>query len=205
MAYEDIHLDPDTHTYTVEGRIVPGVTSILTKAGLTDFSMVHPVLLERKRRQGTLAHLVTEYDDLGILDEATVSPDLLPFLEAWRKFKADYSFEPQEIELPVYSSKYRYAGTLDRVGVLEGDQVLIDIKTSSQVDLMAVGPQTAAYENGYKEWAAIDKRKKFKRYVVKLTPEGEYRLIPCENKNDFSVFIHALSLVNWREMKHGHY
>lgn len=203
--YEEILFNPDGHVYTVEGRTVPSVTTVLEKAGLTDFSMVNPVLLARKSRQGTLAHLATEYDDLGILDESTVSPRILPFLEAWRRFKKEFSFEPQEIELPVYSAKYRYAGTLDRVGTIKGELALIDLKTSSRVDLISVGPQTAAYEYAYKEWSGFDKRKKVKRYCVKLSPEGDYKLINCDNKNDFSVFIHALSIINWREIKHGQY
>lgn len=206
MAYENILFDPEKHTYTVEGRRVPGVTSILAETGLTpDFSLVNPVLLAQKSHIGTMVHLVTEYDDLGILDEETVSPELLPFLEAWRRFKEEFVFEPQEIELPVYSATYRYAGTLDRLGTIKGELALIDIKTSSVVNLMSVGPQTAAYEQAYKEWAGFDKRKVFKRYAVKLTPEGEFRFIPCDNKNDISVFIHALSIKNWREIKHGQY
>jgi len=77
----------------------------------------------------------------------------------------------------------------------------VDIKCTSVVDLISTGPQTAAYEQAWKEQR---KEKIEKRYIVKLVP-NDFKLIPCTDKNDFQIFLYALQIYNWRLIKHGKY
>jgi hypothetical protein len=51
--------------------------------------------------------------------------EILIYLDAYVKFRRETSFEPKEIELPLYHPKYFYAGTIDRIGKLNGSQDLI--------------------------------------------------------------------------------
>ncbi|MBP2635014.1 MAG: hypothetical protein H6Q72_921 [Firmicutes bacterium] len=194
-----LEFNEELHQYTDNGIVIPSVTQILQFSGLTpDFSMVKPADLEWKANLGTQVHAATALDDednLGGYDT-----QINGYIEAWRRFKAECDFVPQVAEQRVYSKKYGYAGTLDRIGKLGGVDTLLDIKTASIVDLICVGPQTAAYEAASNEQ---NKRKtKYKRYAVKLSPDGKYKLIACSNQMDLQVFLSALNLYNWRMSKH---
>src|SRR5690606_18835965 len=96
---------------------------------------------------GQHVHAACHYDDEGDLDEATVHPDVRPYLEGWRLFRREMGFVPLLLETRVYHPIYRYAGTLDRFGLLEhqsGVYVLVDIKTGDP-EAAAAALQTAAY------------------------------------------------------------
>ena len=203
MAYEEIILTDD-HRYIVNGQEVPGVTSIIKAAGLNpDWSMVRPGVLEQKADLGSKVHEATELFDLGILNMETLDPLLAPYIEGWKAFKDDVGFEAVEPpELKVYSSTYNYAGTLDRFGMCQKKLTLLDIKTQSVVYLKSVGPQTAGYEQGLREWAAISKSKKIERAVVKLMPNGKYKFIKCDNPNDLNIFLYGVQLYWWNQIKH---
>lgn len=194
-----LDFNEELHQYTDNGIVIPSVTQILQFAGLTpDFSMVNPADLEWKANLGTQVHAATALDDednLGGYD-----PQIDGYMQAWRKFKTECNFLPLVSEQRVYSKKYGYAGTLDRIGKLGGADVLLDIKTATVVDLMCVGPQTAAYEAASNE--QNKSKTKYKRYAVKLTLDGKYKLIACDNKMDIQVFLSALNIYNWRMSKH---
>ena len=65
-------------------------------------------------------HEATQFDDEGDLDGSTLEPELLPYVEAWRKFRRECHLVIALIEQPIHSPKYRYAGTPDRFGWLNG-------------------------------------------------------------------------------------
>jgi hypothetical protein len=67
----------------------------------------------------------------------------------------DQTYEPIVSELKVYSKKYKYQGTLDAIGKLNGELVLIDWKTSSGI-YSDMGLQLVAYARAYKERFGID-------------------------------------------------
>jgi hypothetical protein len=196
--------DPEKHEYRLNGLIVPSVTQILDFVGISDFSGIPAETLEYAKIRGTMVHRATALDDEGSLDEESIDPVIVPYVEAWRKFKKELSFVPVLIERMVYHPVFGYCGTLDRTGNIEEDyfsEVIIDIKTGT-VCVGSVGPQTAAYEEALRNELGGKKRR---RYAVKLFDTGEYRLIPCTNTLDFEVFKNAASCVNWTNQKHRRY
>lgn len=186
-----LEFNNETHQYTYSGVVIPSVTQIIKSAGLYDFSMIPYDVLEWKRNLGTQVHAATELDDADNLGE--FDPQITGYIEAWRKFKIDTGFVPTLIEQRIFHKTYKYAGTLDRIGSIGGKNILLDIKTG-QVDLMTVGPQTAAYAEA---WGF-----KGKRYAVHIM-DGDYRLVECKNNMDFQIFLNALNIFNWRMSKHG--
>ena len=142
------------HTYWLGDRQVPNVTSILDRFA-QDYAGIPEWILEPARDRGRAVHLVTAYDDQGVLVEDALHPYLVPYLQAWRRFRHDTKFESILIEEKVFSERYFYAGTLDRVGLLDGSKVVLDIKTGNALRA-TVGPQCAAYEEALR----TDRRKK---------------------------------------------
>lgn len=111
----------DGHIYTDArvdgvGRLYPSVTTILKAEGFINTAYYD----DWSRDRGSMIHLATAYDDQGELDEETLDPVIIPYLDAWRKFRKESGFAPEKIEPPLMSTVYRYAGTPDRIGELPG-------------------------------------------------------------------------------------
>jgi hypothetical protein len=181
--------DAESHTYRFNGQLVPGVTTILK--AITDFSAVPPQVLAAAADFGTAVHLACELDDLGQLDESTLDAALVPYLAAWRKFSADYAVQWQLIESPVYHPVLRYAGTLDRFGLVRGMNTVLDIKSSAQL-YPSVGPQLAAYEKALPpEFTAV------KRMAVQLKADGTYHTQEYSDPTDWPLFCSLLTVRTW--------
>lgn len=177
--------DPAAHRYTLNGRVLPSVTQILS--GLDDFSKVPARALERARDRGTRVHSACNLDVLGTLDENTVDDEVAPYLAQFRRFLRESGFQPTLTECRVYDDVLWYAGTLDLFGDLPGCiDVQIDIKSGAIP--RSVGPQTAAYAYGLYKRAGIMTRR---RYVLHLRP-NTYSLPRLDSTDDFGAFCQEL-------------
>ena len=181
--------DHIAHRYTLNGIVLPSVTTILR--GLDDFSGVPARVLERARDRGTRVHSACGLDVLGVLDENTVDDEVAPYLAQFRRFLRESGFQPTLTECRVYDETLWYAGTLDLFGDLPGCMdVQIDIKSGAIP--RSVGPQTAAYSNGLYKRAGIMTRK---RFALKLEG-GKYSLIQLDRSDDFGAFCQELKQFN---------
>ena len=193
---DQIRLD-DEHRYWVGDRQVPGVTATLQDAGLVDFSGVPPDVLEEARVRGTETHRATQLDDDGQLDERTLAENVRPRLQAWRDFRAERQFEPIVIEQIVYSQRHYFGGTLDRVGIVPPNRIiLLDLKATYVIP-RSVGPQTAAYQLAYNE--GLETMPIDERWCVHLRADGRYEVHPLTDPMDRAVWLAALTLARWRE------
>lgn len=192
----ELVFDVATHTYRYNGNVVPGVTSVIESVGLSDFSMVPHDVLEQAKAFGAEVHKVTEKLDRGQQIQGDISNATGLYLCHYIKFLHDLDVEIIEIEKRVFSEKYVYAGTLDRIAVLRklsNQPVLFDIKTG--VKSISHKVQTAAYEYAYK----TDKRQKMDRYTLYLSNDG-YKLSEAHtSRKDFDVFLAALSVHNFKK------
>lgn len=191
MSFE---FDPEHHVYRVDGKVLPSVTQII--APLYDFSMVREELLELARERGSAVHIACELDDQGDLDEASVDPRIRPYLEGWRRFRYDNEFEVESIEERLQHPIHGYAGTLDRVGILKGKRILLDIKTTSALH-PAVGVQLAGYLDA--RTLANPVQLITRRYAIQLRRDGTYRLQPYDRPDDRAVFQSLLTIHRFRE------
>ena len=195
----EFSFDADRHVYSVQGRPVPRVTQVLHAAGLgADYSMVPPQVVERKRTIGQFVHMATQYLDDGSLDLASVDPELELYLAAYQRFLRESGFQPQLIEHRVVGSigGMLCGGTVDRVGVMNGKLWIIDLKC---VDRLYPGfaVQTAGYELLLPK--PLVPPFKYTRAVLRLRPDGSYKLSPPYNDpGDLDVFRAALITTIWK-------
>lgn len=179
--------DAATHTYRYNGQVVPGVTTVLQP--LSNFDAVPPQVLQAASDFGTAVHLACELDDLGELDIERLDESLVPYLKAWRKFSAEHNVGWEKIEHQVYHGTMRFAGTLDRFGLVNGRRTVVDIKSSVQL-YPSVGPQLAAYANALTEPFAD-------RMAVQLKADGTYVAKTYTEPSDWPVFCSLLTLRTW--------
>lgn len=190
----DLQFEPESHTYRLGGRVVPSVTQLLKPIG-PDFSMIPADVLERKRQLGTAVHLACELDDDDDLDEAGLDQVLLPYVQAWRKFKAETGAVVLVNEKQLGHDVLRYAGTVDRVVNVGAERWLVDLKTSADPHA-SYGVQLAGYEELLRHSARMQVEA---RATVHLRDDGTFRLHTFTNPNDAACFRALLSLNNWKE------
>lgn len=115
---------------------VPGVSQILQSTGAKGAWEIRNAEFYKER--GNFAHKAIALDSAGVLDEATVDPRILPYLKAWRDFKAQCRVTVLCTERIVWSEEHNSAGTLDSVVLMEGaggvgsQRVLLDFKTGGK-------------------------------------------------------------------------
>lgn len=192
-----LSFDSESHRYQLGDRVLPSVTGILTDTGIADFSApwFGPDILAR----GRYVHEAIALDAEGALDEATLDPQLVPYVAGWRAFLGETGAEIEYWEHRVCDPLLGYAGTIDGILSLPGTRrrVLVDVKRALYP---SAGPQTAAYKRLalalYPVAVAMD------RAVVELPGDGRYRFHPLTDRDDERVFLAALCVTNWRRT-HG--
>ncbi len=193
LTNDQVLFDPERHQYTdTEGNAYPSVTTILKP--WSPISKVPEWVLAQGRERGELVHLATEMDDLGTLDEDSLPAEVLGYLDAWRKFRREWTFSPTLVEKRFINKKLGYAGTLDRCGFgckparKKDLHILLDIKTGLRDPTH--GPQTAAYAEAMPSRVDL-------RLTVYLRPD-DYEVEEHTSLGDWSTFMAALQWHRWR-------
>ena len=194
--------DAATHTYTLDGLVVPSVTQILKAVGLIDFSHVPLHILAKALDRGTQVHRAVHFwndRDLDVDRFAREFPDYAPYLDGWRRFCEQRHFVPFVSEHRVASRLHQCAGTLDCLGLLDGEAVLLDFATGHPHDV-AKDLQTAAYYALATEWRAEDpildafwsQQPVIRRHAVALKRTGTFTIETYSNQRDYRTFLALL-------------
>lgn len=178
-----------THCYTLGGRLVPSVTEVL--APLCDLRGVPVHVLRAAAAFGTAVHKACELDDLGTLDEGTLDAQLAGSLQAWRTFCKEHGARWKLVEAPLFDAEMGYAGTVDRYGLVDGVDAVVDLKTTTRL-YPSVGPQLAAYARAIPAANA-----RTRRLAVQLHASGHYHLREYSSPSDWAVFAALLTLRNF--------
>ena len=194
----NITFDEENHIYKADNKFIPSVTMILKANGLMDgLKFVDSDVLQRACEFGTHVHSTTELYDRGCLNEKTLDPALIPYLDGWKAFLKDTGFEVLALEEQVISMKHWYAGRFDKLGIMPKykGRTLVEIKTGASYS-HASALQTGAYEYAYNESAPLKEHIR-NRFVVHLG-EGTYKIYPCADRNDVYTFFGCLNVYNFK-------
>lgn len=194
-----LRFDEASHTYTWDGKPVPNVTRIL--APLTDYSRIHPDVLERARQEGKAIHRLVELDCLGTLDVDALPAWMRPAYGAWVEFKAASGFALILSEFKGYEPRLGFAGTLDLVCLLPNlkgwkGTALLDVKRSLMGGPV-IGYQTAAYKAIVESDKAMPRVSR--RGALRLGNDGKFRLEPFDKPTDMGRFLACLGFMQAQE------
>ncbi len=131
MRYELI-FDEETHKYFLNGEEVPSVTQICSPLTANKYG-AGQAIIQMAARRGTAVHEYCELIDYGAMPEE-VEPELVGYITAYQKFLRDYRPEWHYIEKQLADTQLKFAGTLDRMGVIDGKRTIVDIKTTASMD-----------------------------------------------------------------------
>lgn len=156
------------HKYTLDGEELPSVSQLTRFISREIYGDVGQFNLDRAAERGTAVHKATEL--LDKYGTAEIDEDISPYLKAYIAFRKEHKCEWQKIEYATHHPDNLYAGTLDRVGMVDGKLVVLDIKTSSTIQK----PLYTAQLNLYRKMlpGPIEQL-----VILHLKKDGTYKLI----------------------------
>lgn len=200
MSMSELTFDAESHTYRLDGVVLPSVTQVLKP--LYDFRGIDPDVLNAKAALGTAVHRACELHDNNDLDEeseegrAALAP-LAGYLAGYRKFLAEKRPEVIHNEQRMHHPGHLFAGTLDRRYFMEGHLWDVDLKSTVAMSPI-VGVQVAAYTAMQTAAGASHAR----RGALQLFPDGKYKLHEFRERNDWPTFLSLLTVRRFKE-RHG--
>ena len=148
-----LEYDDESHTYIVDGVIVPSVTQILAVKFGNKYAEIDATTLQRAAERGTAIHEAIEtYCKTGI--ESAIRE-----VHNFRFLQKHYGFNVLENETPIIiidKSIPKAAGRLDLVLDIKGETALADIKTTATLDKEYLAYQLNLYRIGYMQSYCID-------------------------------------------------
>lgn len=169
-------------------RKVPAVTDIMKFVTDYKYSDVSESILEKAQDKGTAVHFAAEvYNKTGYIG---IDKEYKGYLDAYIKWINDFNIDRTKIESEVktYNRALNYAGTID---MIYNKNIIIDIKTTFQLDIDSVSVQTSAYRKAINNFDYNVKD----CYVLRLKNDGSYEYIKLEDK--FNIFLACLTLYNF--------
>ena len=188
-AADVLRFEAEKHEYFLNEKPIIGLTEALDSLGFYQFlDYVKKEVKDHAAARGTAAHRATHLYDIRRLDESKLHPEIVPFLESWKKFIALNRVQIIDIEKPIYSKVWRFGCTPDRIVSVNGKLGVLEIKASDYLSqtyrLQTFGQQVAAEE--------FYKRKFPQRFVVRLLGTGQMAKIeqfkdPLDRERFFSM------------------
>lgn len=164
---EDIEFIPESHQYLISGILVPSVSDILKFLFPNKYSNIPAHILQAKSEFGTHIHdAIEKYHQCEDV-ELTPMEDIV--FGQYLELAENYEIEPIEQETLVHFED-RFCGRLDMVAYVGGVRSLIDIKTTSKLDM-----ESLAYQLGYYRLAYVSKNPKgdFDKFYCIWLRKGE--------------------------------
>lgn len=204
LSGDEVFFEHDAHAYIDADGVTQrmSVTQAIKIAGLIDYSMVPPEVLEHAAARGRLVHQGAALLDRGVdLSDYNIPTVCEPYLDAYRNFCREMQFFPMQdwIERPMIVEIFghRVGMTPDAVGTINGVLTVLERKaTSAAHPSWAI--QTAGYELGLRA-AGLQIRQ---RMAVQLHNTGNYRLFTYDEAGDSEIFAAAFRLAAWK-LKHN--
>jgi hypothetical protein len=163
-----------THTYLVDGVIVPSVSAILHSIFPDKYKNINKNILEKKAQYGTTIHEYIECLEKmqSVMPKLNFEQELS--IRQYRRLKAKFELEVITQEQMVEYNG-RYAGRFDMIANVKGKLSLCDIKTTSVLDKEYLSYQLSFYELAY--------GKKFKKlYAIWLPKKDLGKIIEIKRK-----------------------
>jgi len=181
------YFDPNTHRYYLDGREVPGVTTLLKANGTIDTTFLKN---EAALARGTAVHKRCEWLDSQPraralqLAGADIESPMAGYERAYARFLRDCRPIYSHVEAGLLHATLRFGGRTDRICVDLGDRgpAVLEIKTGQPAAWHGV--QLAGYQMLFPTGS---------RWVVYLSPRGNYSIKRCDDAADYDRFMQALA------------
>lgn len=188
--FKELQFKEDTHTYTVNGFVVPSVTQIMKPLSLTYYEGVDERTLNEAAQRGTKVHEAAElYILYGVED---IEPELRGYFDGLKKWIDEVKPIPVQTECRIYHKILNYAGTADLPCYIGDDLTLVDFKTTASVAQVLTRVQLEAYKKAFESHGITFKRK----LIIQSGKDGTYHAVehPIADAESWKVFTELLDV-----------
>lgn len=186
----------ETHQYFLDGKEIPSVSKVLEPLHSLVYSDdIDSLVLAAAAARGTAIHEATEVIDAT--GGAEVPKKWQGYTDAYHSFLKEHNVTWLYTEHQLGSSKYGFAGTVDRIGEIDGNNCILDIKTTYKIHDKLVIPQLTAYQMLATENGLSTTHQKL--YILQLQNTGAYTL--QEFKSDEKIFKALLTMYEFMNHK----
>lgn len=168
----------DNHEYEVDGEIIPSVSEIIRFISREVYGEVTQYILDNAADRGTRVHKATQM--LDVVGDVECDEDIVPYVTGYVQFLKDHKPQWLFIEKSMYNPEKKYAGTVDRYGMLDCKHTIVDIKTSSSIQKTLYGAQL----NLYRQMMLANFHEVDNLVIVHLTKDRGYKLIEVPVNDD---------------------
>lgn len=169
------------HIYMLDGERLPCVSDLIRFLHREIYRDAPVWQMEAAADRGTKVHAATE--TLDKTGRAEIENEYLPYLQAYALFLQEHEVSWELTEHPDYHPAHRYAGTIDRYGLVDGYRTLLDIKTTYKV----YKPLCNASLNLYRMMLEARQKTVERLLILHLKKDGTYKLISF-NRDDTVPF-----------------
>lgn len=187
---------PDTHTYIVDGKELPSITTLLKKVYGDTYAAVNPEVLQRAAEYGTAVH--TELQQM--IEMRQKNPGI-PLFSSYQEVTNYFTFvEPIYHIEPIMTEKVVVlydqdgqpcaAGRFDLLCNVNGEKTLADFKTTSTIHRQLVTAQLNLYLIAARQSGYLSEDEEIKLGAIHLSGEKS-KFVPIVNlnKNFYLQFI----------------
>lgn len=178
LKFPELSFCEENHTYRLNGILIPGVSELMRPLSDSFYKWIDQTILDAAAKRGSEVHEAIEnYILYGIED---CEPEHRPYFDAFLEWLRRYDVHVIAVEIPLYNRVYRYAGTADILCMIDGELVLVDVKTTAQVNHLLTDVQLVAYNAAL---ASHGVRTAYKA-VLHLKKNGKYSFQPMDKATD---------------------
>lgn len=155
--FSELTFEDANHIYRLNGVEIPSVTTLMKPLSNAFYQDVDPVVLERAAQRGTAVHNACENFALYGIDD--ICPAYAGYFDGFLKWWEEITPKVYATETRFYHRLLRYAGTADLICGIGGETVMIDYKTSAQVNSKLCAIQMEGYDRALESHGfKIDRR-----------------------------------------------
>ena len=185
------------HIYMLDGQRLPCVSDLCRFLHREIYKDAPLWQMEAAADRGTKVHAATEA--LDRTGRAEIEDEYLPYLQAYAAFRREHNVQWELIEHPDYHPAHRYAGTIDRYGMVDGFKTLLDIKTTYRV----YKPLCSASLNLYRLMLEARGKPVERLLILHLKKDGSYKLIRFDVEDAVPMALITLHTAISTKKKYG--
>ena len=187
---KELQFCESTHTYTVNGFVVPSVSEIMKPLSAAHYKSIDSDTLSKAASRGTKVHAAVEnYLLFGIED---ISQELRGYFDGFKKWIDEVKPVPIKTECRIYHKTLNYAGTADLPCYIDDVPTLVDFKTTATVAKILTRVQLEAYKKAFESHDIKFERK----LIIQSRKDGTYHAEqhPITDAESWKVFTELLDV-----------
>ena len=157
-------------------------------------------ILHLRAEFGTTCHKLFEIMMAGgIVNSKNYNEEMQTTISDFNTWRDEHEIESQGLEVHLWSETYKYAGTTDFIGLVDGKLTILDWKTSKAI-YNEYWLQIAAYVHAFEELTGV----KVDQVGILCIRDGKtiYKVKTYEEMIEhFPVFLASKVIFDWRQKK----